>query len=136
MLLFNLLEHPEETRTKTHGYWIGAALLLVGLTLAAWPKHDLLRPIAVEEKEVVISTFERLGQVFPAQSEWAEDFSDAVASGSVRIFITKGSPTLFKEENEIFIFDESFFTADSVTQRQWLATVLLPAAQIAIGKSE
>jgi len=143
MLLFNLLEAPARPQHPPRPWgWMASAFVVIALAWAFWPASVETRPLALEEKEIVISTFQRLSQEIPAQEEWADDFAQGVGSGSVRAYVVSKAPTLLREEQETLYFNEAFFRADSITQRNAIVDTLLPgvrsknAPEIAIGKSE
>jgi len=142
MLLFNLLEAApkKSSRHSLPWKWLGSAVVVLALLIAVWPRESTVRFAGVEEKEVVISTFQRIGQELPAWEEWADDYSDAVGSGSMRAFVVTQSPVLIREQDSNIYISEAFFEADSVTQRNALAQSLAPIeqpkvpAEIAVGK--
>ena len=143
MLLFNLLEAPETPAHAPRPWgWMASAFVIIALAWAFWPAQVETRPLALEEKEVVISTFQRLAQTLPAWEEWADDYAQGLGSGSVRAFVVSKSSELLREEQETLYFDEAFFRADSIAQRNVILKTLLPnellapPSEIAIGKSE
>ncbi len=128
MLLFNVIEPPQIQSRKA---WLkplaGLCVLFIALLWTSWPHATFAKPLGVEEREMVIATFQRLAQESPKLEEWADDYADAVATGSVRLFQTNQQRgVLLNIENDTLFFDEAFFAADSVTQKNAIIDTILP----------
>ena len=99
-----------------------------GLTIAvaAWfftPSFESpLRPLELEEREVVVAVLNNLVSEMPQFSEWTEDFTSQFTQNGVPAFVQASlGEDLVRTEEEVFFFSAAFFNADSMAQRNALA---------------
>lgn len=117
-----------KTKQRRLPLWLSCFGLV--LAVAAWflmPALEVpVRPLVVEEREVVVSILSGLVAELPQFSEWTEDFTAQFTQNGVPAFVRSSADAdLVRVEEESLFFTAAFFSADSISQRNALAKAVL-----------
>ena len=128
MILMNLLEsEAKQKRDHTIPFALGfLILLLVSLFFVTLREDSVaaVRPLQIEEKEILISAMERLQVDVPQFQVWAAELNEELIKSSLSIFVSGDRSLAEKHMVEVseagIAVSPLFFSSDPISQESSL----------------
>lgn len=128
----------KEPAEKKFAGWIGlAGIFFCALIYWAIPEPVVaVRPLDVEEREIVISVLGRIEANSVAQVIGLEDFSEQFIASGVPAYVDHSVKrnALVEGDADLMRFSPAFFAAESEAQRQALKKLVIPDPPLTPGE--
>jgi hypothetical protein len=132
MLLMNLIEAgPTKKKDRTFRYAVAFLALIVSSLFLASTQSVVdvaVRPLEIEEKEVVISALSRLEKNVPKMVDWVGEFREELLKSSVSIYVSGDQKltdeNLMEVSNIGVAVSPLFFSTDPIAQEVSLMKIV------------
>lgn len=123
VVMMNLVVGARHSKRRLPLWLSGFGLAIAASAWLLMPSFESpLRPLELEEREVVVSVLNNLVSDMPQFSEWTEDFTSQFTQNGVPAFVQASlGEELVRTDEEVLFFSAAFFNADSMAQRNALA---------------